>query len=172
MGLLVSRGAHGTSTRASKSIARRGFEIGQTGLRGAAVYFWHEGPYYLELACGWYRQRRGQRGVVVTGVVSADESRYLNLEDRKIPTQLDQLARTHQLNVFDRDEITRIYNTFITALEEETGEKIQVVLCRVNPPRKEFCPNYSVNFLGAPWCIAVRDPSCITVDKKIGCNNE
>jgi hypothetical protein len=163
-------GTHGTCRSRAEKIRRIGFRTGQ-GRRGYGVYFW-KGRYARMLAIGWYNrafdQKRylGEHNIkcaVIYATIVSDKRTILDLESPTIKDNLEALAFKHNIDADGTQEYKHLLGRYIDELEQTLAIEYRVILSTVAAPGKDFC-KYPLGSLGSPYCIIVREVSCININ--------
>lgn len=65
-------------------------------------------------------------------------------------------------------DLTKLYDLFISSLEQKRGFRYLIVRLRVAKPSEQYLKGYSVERLGSPESYIAREPSIITQEKVLG----
>jgi hypothetical protein len=167
--MITIEGSHGTSVTRAQRIQVSGFQLG-TGRAGTGIYFWL-GPYYIELAVGWYRFLASKNEfaddenpacAVIIVEVKAGEGEVLNLEDEELKNEIALVVKKQGINPHNKTAVAKLYDSFIMRLEEKLQVRFKAIKIRVGIPL-EFIRDYPISVIGAPMCCVARDTGCITI---------
>jgi len=167
--MIAIEGSHGTSVTRAQRVHASGFHLGR-GMRGTGVYFW-TGPYYVELAIGWYNYQRslnrynadGEPGcAIIIAAISVGDMEVLDLEAEELRDEIALTIKEQGLNTQNKREITELYDLFIKKIEQRLNITFKVVKVKVGIPTG-FFPDYPMNMIGAPLCCVVRDTTCVAI---------
>jgi hypothetical protein len=168
--MIAIEGSHGTSVTRAQRIQTTGFQLG-SGRAGSGVYFWL-GPYYIELAVGWYKYQasinefdayENSACAVIIVDVKTEDGEVLNLEDEELKNEIAVVVKKQGINPNNKAAVAKLYDSFIMKLEEKLQIKFKAIKIRVGIPPKEFIRDYPISIIGAPMCCVARDAGCITV---------
>ncbi len=170
--MITIEGSHGTSVSRAQLVQKNGFRQG-SGRGGTGVYFWL-GPYYIELAVGWYNFLASKNEfindenpscAVIIALIKADESEVLNLEDETLKNEIAVVVKKQGINPKNKRAVAKLYDSFIMRLEQKLQVKFKAVKIRVGFPPLEFIKDYPISIIGAPLCCITRDPGCVTINE-------
>jgi hypothetical protein len=173
---VVLRGSHATTLSRYRSIAAQGFRQSR-GRGGSGVYFWSEAKKYLDLSKAWYdwclATRRyatdEEKGcIIIIALLTAPLKQILNFEEQKLKDAIDTLAEKRRLESSSIEDLTKLYDLFISSLEQKIGFRYLIVRIRVARPPGLYLKGYSVERLGSPESYIAREPSIITQEKVLG----
>ena len=171
------RGAHGTSRSRGEEIGRSGFQSGRYGRRGPGVYLWRESRRSTELATRWYYQARtegryaGDRndlGSVIYATARTVESRFLDLSEPEAIDEVDALAASANVDLWNTREIAGLYARYIRQIEGILGHRIDVFETVVSGPKPVYYPDgkgHPYLALGLPRCYVVVETSILSIDR-------
>lgn len=171
-------GSHGTCLSFAESIRDNGFRPGRSGIRGAGVYLWAESAEYLALARGWYGFRRDKGDykrasdkecAVVIAKIVANEDEFFDLEDREVVNHISELSKRKGIDTKNSNDIRKVYEIYIRAVETKAKKEFKVLEGRVGPPPAAYCPEYPVMLLGAPFSYIIRDTAVIINTELVRC---
>lgn len=174
MGEICYNGSHGTSLKRYRKILDSGFSLG-SGRAGSGIYFWVESPLYLELAKAWFRYAKSKgeynpeidpECIVIIAEVKASGTEYLDLEDIKFKNLIYELGLEQNVDFDNVRDVARLYNLFISRMEQAAGCRIKMLTVRVAPPPDY---KYPIKVIGAPLCCVARTQDCVTVKDYKSC---
>ncbi len=169
--MITIEGSHGTSVSRAQLVQKNGFRQG-TGKGGTGVYFWL-GPYYIELAVGWYKFLASKNRfsndenpscAVIIALIKADESEVLNLEEEVLKNEIAAVVKKQGIDPRNKNAVAKLYDSFIMRLEQKLQVKFKAVKVRVGIPL-EFLKDYPISIIGAPLCCIAREIGCITINE-------
>ena len=173
MSEICYNGSHGTSLNLSGEIVKLGFKLGD-GRAGNGVYFWVEGPLYLQLAKEWFIDRRNKHRykelnpecAIIIVSLKAQPVEYVDFEDVGLKGQIYNMGIQQGINLGNDREIAKLYNLFISILEEELKTMIKIFTIRAAPPEGS---SYPMKAIGAPLCCVARTLNSITINDVRSC---
>ena len=77
------------------------------------------------------------------------------------------LAVKNKIGFRDYNKIAKLFDLFISKLEDELHIEYKIILAEIGMPPIEYCNYYPISILGMPLSYAVRDMNCITIKKII-----
>ncbi|OHD06876.1 MAG: hypothetical protein A2086_08130 [Spirochaetes bacterium GWD1_27_9] len=163
-------GTHGTIEYSAKKIVNSNFLLGK-GRGGTGIYFWRKNEYSVILAKGWYEyylSKNKYNNIELNNFAYIDvkidvhENNFLDFELVELKDKIATISFNKKLDRKTSDEeITALYDYFITRLEEELKTKFYVWQLRVNAP---YTANeYPLNILGNPICYVVNNNDLISI---------
>lgn len=168
---ITIEGSHGTSISKAQDIKKQGFNLG-SGRAGKGVYFWLDKEFHFELAIGWYKYHKSigwfkednnPACAIIIAEIQADESEILDFEKSTIKKQLLKLAQKRKIDYFNKGQLAKLYNLFISRLEADLRVKFKVIIVEVAAPPKDFCRNYPITIIGVPLSCVARSTECIKI---------
>src|SRR5208283_215038 len=109
---------------------------GSGGRAGRGIYFWKECEHYIVLARGWYTQALAEGRYqsdtsecrIIIADLEANEDEILDLDDRDLKEKIFKLAKKNNLPYNSTKEVARLFDTFVTRLQSETGKIFKILL--------------------------------------------
>ncbi|MBF0403946.1 hypothetical protein [Candidatus Magnetominusculus xianensis] len=165
--MLRYKGSHGTTEGRYEEIVNKGFSCGD-GRAGIGVYFWAEGPLYIELARAWcrFKAKTGgykQRHVIIIVELEADEDETIDIEDMQIKNYIFYLSEKLGIDKDNDTGISRVYDLLFDEWEKTRNRIVKMYKVRLAPPPNTGSFRYPMKLLGAPLCYVVRKAEIITV---------
>lgn len=165
-------GTHGTHEEAARSIINTGFRHG-AGRGGSGVYFWHKNAFSTLLAEGWYnfssknnpdyKISEDSPFTCIEVKINVDNRNFLDLEHKVVKDRIAEIVlEKGYTRKIEEEEISAIYDRFVSRLEKELETNFYVRQLRVNPPitlRK----SYPQKIIGNPLCYVVNNNSLISL---------
>ena len=167
-------GSHGTSETNAINIKKEGFRL-DIGRVGTAVYFWVKNQYYIELARSWYEFSVAKKRIIEDNPkcaillceLEAEEKEVLDLENSDLRSKVLDLALERNIDFRNYNKIAKLFDLFISKLENTLNVKYKIVLAEVGMPPIDYCNYYPISILGMPLGYAVRDVNCIEIKEII-----
>jgi len=177
MSEICYNGSHGTSLVRCNEIKKTGFKLSsdRPGRAGKGVYFWVKGTLYLRLAKEWfidgknkgvYKESNPECAIIIANL-KAQLIEYLDLENAGFKERIFNLGDKKGINFNNPFEIAKLYNLFISKLEEELKTTIKIFTIRAAPPEGS---SYPIKAIGAPLCCVARTLDSITIECVKSCD--
>lgn len=174
-----SSGTHGTFRLNLGSILKVGLDTTSGGRIGRGAYLWKDCRFSRELAKAWVREKRERErskgnendGVILYCSCTCSEKSFLNIEDEEYKTEILNIAISSGRDMNSLKEISYIHNLFVKSIEDQYQIKIDIVQGKTPSPGDVFFaddPKYPHKLLGNPFCLAIRNPKCVIIQKYEG----
>lgn len=173
------KGTHGTCGSHARDIQNHGFKKAETGLAGSGIYFWAVYDvvlldYAISLAKAWWKHKKDKgyyekcddnQCTVISANLKIKNGLFLDLESHEMKSRtIAWINYTHsqvQQSARGKKALSKIYDLYISMLEEEAKMKADIVYVTVRTPPSFDYPDIDFSIRGLPGCYVVKNKSCI-----------